>query len=559
MDDLIIRNARIYDGAGGMPFDGDLAVKDGRISAIGQVASDAAEIVEADGLALAPGVIDTHTHYDAQITWDPWIAPSPTLGVTTAIMGNCGFAIAPCRPEHRDLTVRNLCNVEGMSLDALRAGIVWDFESFADYMNNLTRQGVGPNVAVYCGHSAIRTWVMGENATERVATDSEVAEMADLVRGAMDAGAIGFATSTFEGHNGDGGIPMPSLIADESEITALTKAMGEAGRGVFMLTKGSETKTPYLESLAAESGRPVMIAALLHNPAKPDATFETFKEIAAAQDRGNELFGQVSCCPLTMDFTLRNPYLMEAYDAWRPAMAADGSAVKAVYRDPNFRAEMKAEIERQDRFRAFNGDWNVIKVAVVADQAHAEQEGRSVAELASAKGVDPLDWFLDFGLEENLDTVFSSVLLNSDEAAVGRMLGDPYSTIALSDAGAHLTFFCDAGYALHMYGHWVREVGLMPLEQAVHRLTAHQADIYRIPDRGRLKPGAWADLMLFDPKTVARAPNRRIFDLPAGASRLVCDAVGLHGVWVNGVRAADQTGLVANGALPGKVLTEFAA
>lgn len=559
MDDLIIRNARIYDGTGAAPTDGDLAVKDGRIRAVGKIDGDAAETVDADGLALAPGAIDIHTHYDAQVTWDPWLAPSPALGVTTVLMGNCGFAIAPCRPEHRDMTVRNLCNVEGMSLDALRAGVTWDFESFGEYLGAVKERGVGPNVGVYCGHSAIRTWVLGEDATERAATDDEIADMADLVRSAMDAGAIGFSTSTFEGHNGDGGIPMPSLLAEESEISALTKAMGESGRGVFMLTRGSGTGTRFLESLAEESGRPVMIAALLHNPAQPDATDKAFAKIAAANDRGHELYGQVSCCPLTMDFTLRNPYLMESYEAWRPVMVADGDTVASVYRDASFRDGMKMEIQDQSRLRAFNGDWNAIKVAMVADRANADREGRSVADLAAADGADPLDWFLDFGLSENMDTVFSSVLLNSDQTAVGRLLCDPHSAIALSDAGAHLTFFCDAGYALHLYGHWVRDVGIMPLEQAVYRLTKRQADIFRIPDRGQLKPGAWADLMLFDPQSVARAPNRRVYDLPAGASRLICDAVGLHGVWVNGVRAADQTGLVSNGALPGHVLTDFAA
>lgn len=559
MDDLVIRNARIYDGTGNAPIDGDLAVRDGRIRAVGAVDGDAAETVDADGLALAPGAIDIHTHYDAQVTWDPWLQPSSALGVTTMIMGNCGFAIAPCRPQHRDLTVRNLCNVEGMSLDALRAGVKWDFETFPEYLKAISRSGVGPNVAVYCGHSAVRTWVMGDDATERAATDAEVAEMADLVRDSMAAGAIGFATSTFEGHNGDGGVPMPSLLAEESEISALTNAMGESGRGVFMLTRGSGTRTAFLESLAESSGRPVMIAALLHNPAQPDATDLAFSEIAAANDRGHELYGQISCCPLTMDFTLRNPYLMESYEAWRPVMEADGDAVTAVYRDASFRDAMKAEIENQDRLRAFNGDWNVIKIAMAGDRANECREGQSIAELAKAEGVDPLDWFLDFGLSENMDTVFSSVLLNSDEKAVGRMLRDPYSAVSLSDAGAHLTFFCDAGYALHLYGHWVRDVGLMPLEQAVHRVTGRQADIFRIPDRGRLAAGAWADLVLFDPDTVGREPNRRVYDLPSGASRLVCDAVGVHGVWVNGTRAADQTGLTANGALPGQVLTQFAA
>ena len=559
MDDLIIRNARIYDGTGGAPFSGDLAVQDGRIRAVGQVEGDAAETIDADGLALAPGAIDIHTHYDAQVTWDPWLEPSSALGVTTMIMGNCGFAIAPCRPQHRDITVRNLCNVEGMSLDALRAGINWDFESFPDYMEAISRRGVGPNVAVYCGHSAVRTWVMGDDATKRAATDAEVAEMSDIVRESMAAGAIGFATSTFEGHNGDGGIPMPSLLADESEISALTNAMGASGRGVFMLTRGSKTRTEFLESLAATSGRPVMVAALLHNPAQPDATDRAFAEIAAANDRGNELYGQISCCPLTMDFTLRNPYLMESYEAWRPVMEAEGDAVADIYRDAAFRDAMKAEIENQDRLRAFNGDWNAIRIAMAGDRSNEHCEGHSIAELAKADGTHPLDWFLDFGLSENMDTVFSSVLLNSDETAVGRMLRDPYSAVSLSDAGAHLTFFCDAGYALHLYGHWVRDVGLMPLEQAVHKLTGRQADIFRIAGRGRLVAGAWADMMLFDPDTVGRQPNRRVYDLPAGASRLVCDAVGVHGVWVNGTRAVDETGLVANGALPGQVLAKFSA
>ncbi len=559
MDDLIIRNARIYDGTGGAPFEGDLAVKNGRIRAVGQVEGDAAEIIDADGRALAPGAIDIHTHYDAQVTWDPWLEPSSALGVTTMIMGNCGFAIAPCRPQHRDITVRNLCNVEGMSLDALRAGVNWDFETFPEYLGAVAKRGVGPNVAVYCGHSAVRTWVMGDDATERAATDDEVAEMADVVRDCMAAGAIGFATSTFEGHNGEGGVPMPSLLAEETEISALTNAMGESGRGVFMLTRGSDTRTEYLEDLAKSSGRPVMIAALLHNPAQPDATDRAYSEIAAANQRGHELYGQTSCCPLTMDFTLRNPYLMESYEAWRPVMAAEGESVASVYRDASFRDAMKAEIENQDRLRAFNGDWNAIRIAMAGDRSNECREGHSIAELAKAEGAHPLDWFLDFGLSENMDTVFSSVLLNSDEKAVGRMLKDPHCAVALSDAGAHLTFFCDAGYALHMYGHWVRDVGLMPLEQAVHKLTARQADIFRIPDRGRLVAGAWADLMLFDPDTVGRKPNRRVYDLPAGASRLVCDPVGVHGVWVNGIRAADEFGLVANGARPGQVLTEFAA
>ena len=213
MFDLVIKDAEIFDGAGNAPQRGDLGVTAGKIAAVGGTLGAARQTVNADGLALAPGIIDGHTHYDAQITWDPFVDPSPALGVTTAVMGNCGFTIAPCKPADRDLTMRHLTHVEGMSLDALRAGIRWGFESFPQYLDMLEKQGVGPNVACYAGHSAIRTFVMGEEATERTATDEEIGQMAAQVRQAMAAGAVGFASSTAEAHNGEGGTPMPSRAA----------------------------------------------------------------------------------------------------------------------------------------------------------------------------------------------------------------------------------------------------------------------------------------------------------------------------------------------------------
>jgi len=554
MHDLIIRGAAIHDGSGGAARRGDLAVSGGRIAAVGNAPGTARETVDADGLALAPGIIDIHTHYDAQITWDPWATPSPALGVTTVVIGNCGFAIAPCRPPHRDMVARNLCNVEGMSIDALRAGVRWNFQTIPEYLDAIESAGSGPNIAAYVGHSAVRTWVMGEAATERAATAEEVAEMADIVRGGMAAGAIGFATSTFEGHNGDGGAPMPSLCAGESEIGALVSAMAESGRGVFMLTRGGKTTLDALERIAAESGRPVIVAALLHDHTRPDDTDRAMARIAEANARGREMYGQVSCCPLTIEFTLRNAYLMESYAAWRPAMEARGDALKAVYADPEFRAAVKAELEDHDGLRLFNGDWSRIAVAAAGTPETADAEGRSIAELAEAAGAHPLDRFLDLGLADGLDTLFVSALLNSDEEAVGRMIVHPNSTVALSDAGAHLTFFCDAGFGPHLYGHWVRDKGVLSLEEAVHRMTGRQADIFRIRDRGRLAPGNWADLMLFDPDRVARTPNRRVHDLPGGASRLVGGAEGLHGVWINGARVVDEGGFGGGANLPGRLI-----
>lgn len=557
MHDLVIKNATIIDGTGGPARHGAVAVADRKIVAVGKEPGAAKQEIDADGLALMPGIIDTHTHFDAQITWDPWADPSPALGVTTVVIGNCGFTIAPCRARHRDLIMRNLTNVEGMSLDALQSGTRWDFETFPEYLEMLRSAGVGPNVAGFVGHSAVRTYVMGDEANRRAATDAELEAMCAIVADAMVNGAVGFATSTFEGHNGANGIPMPSRLAEDSELSALVNAMGRTGRGVFMLTRGSRTKIPFLESLARDSGRPVMVAAFLVDPRKPEATFKALSHIAEARARDAELYAAVSCCPLTMEFTLKNPYLMESFSSWRPAMEAGPDKLQKVYRDPEFREAVRAEIADPGKMVVFNGDWSKIFLIEAAKEEHRHLEGQSVADLAAASATEPLDWLLDFGLSEDLEPTFISHLLNNDEAAVGRMLTDPNAAISLSDAGAHLTFFCDAGYGLHLLGHWVRDNQVMRLEEAVYRLTGRQADIFRMPGRGRITEGAWADLMLFDPATVDRTPSRRVQDLPGGASRLTTGAVGVEGVWINGTRVADGDGLTHATPLPGQVLRDF--
>jgi N-acyl-D-aspartate/D-glutamate deacylase len=557
MHDLVIRNATLFDGGKAAGKRGDLAVAGGRIAEIGASVGAGREEIDADGLALMPGIVDSHTHYDAQATWDPGLTPSPSLGVTTVVIGNCGFTIAPCKPGDRDLTLRNLTHVEGMALEVLRQGVTWDFESFPEYLAALERRGAVLNIAAFIGHSSVRTWVMGAAATERTATAAEVAEMRAIVADAMAAGAVGFATSTAGQHNGEGGVPMPSRLADEAELRALAGAMGEAGRGVFMLTKGSGTTVPFLESLAAESGRPVMIAALLHNSTQPEQTFGDLAEIGAAQARGHRLYGQVSCCPLTMDFTLRSPYLFEGLPGWKPAMAVEGAALAAVYADPSFRAGVKADLENTEAVRLFNGEWDKLNLLEAATAEYRDLEHRDLAALAAADGKHPLDWMLDCALAEDLDTVFTAVLLNSDEDAVGRMLRDPHASIALSDAGAHLTFFCDAGFGLYLMGHWARELGVLTLEEAVWQLTGRPAEIFGIPGRGLLKPGYAADLLLFDPATVGRGPKQRVHDLPGGAPRLTTPAIGIHGVWVNGTKVADETGARADAGRPGSVLREF--
>jgi N-acyl-D-aspartate/D-glutamate deacylase len=559
MLDLLIRKALVFDGSGAEPALEDVAIEQGRITAIGKdVSEPAARVVDADGLALMPGIIDSHTHFDAQITWDPYVRPSPALGVTTAVIGNCGFTIAPCRPADRDLTMRNLTQVEGMSLDVLRRGIDWGFESFPQYLAQLRRRGSAVNIAAYIGHSSVRTYVLGSDASTRAATDGEIAQMQEIVREAMRWGAVGFASSTSPAHNGEGGLPMPSRLAEEREMAALVEAMGEAGRGVYMLTKGGETSVAFLESLAARSGRPVMIAALLHNRTNPQPVFDDLDAIAQANARGRRLIGQVSCCPLTMDFTLASAYPLEGLESWKPALGLTGGALKDVLADRRFRSALRAELESKAKFRLFNGEWNKIQIVEVARAEHASYEQRNLADIARDEARDPLDVMLDLALGENLETVFTAELLNTDELAVGRMLNHPHTLVSLSDAGAHLTFFNDAGFGLHLLGHWARDLDAMTMSEAVRRLTAHPARVLGIEGRGQIREGFAADLLLFDPATVGRGPKRRVFDLPGGAPRLTTDAVGVHGVWVNGTPVADRRGLLQDAPLAGELLTRFA-
>ncbi len=561
MHDLLIEGARVVDGTGAPAHVGNVAVKDGRIVAIGPDTGPARERVRAEGRVLAPGIIDLHTHYDAQLIWDAFATPSVRLGVTSVVIGNCGFTIAPCRAQDRSRTLRNLTHVEGMSLEALEAGVQWEFESYAQYLDMLQRKGLVPNVASLVGHSSVRTYVLGEEASSRAATREEVARMKQIVAQALREGAVGFSTSTLEQHNGENGIPMPSRLADDHEMLELTGALGEVGKGVFQITKGMKTGIDWLENIAARNGRPAMIAAMFVDPNDPRRVFDEFAQIDAARARGRELWGHVTCFPLGMEFTLRHPYPLEALLAWRPAIVAEGSdAYRAVLADPAFRAAVKAEARTTSVPNRFSyHSLEHMTIMAVEQERHRDLVGRNVAGLARDAGKDPFDWFLDFGLDDELDAMVDCKLFNTDEDAVRDLIRQPNGQITLSDAGAHLSFLCDAGFGLHLLSHWVRERGDFTLEQAVQAITSRPADLYRIPDRGRLAPGAWADMILFDAETVGRGEKRRVWDLPAGASRVDTPALGLHGVWVNGARVVDERGPVEDAGRPGHLLREFHA
>src|SRR5271166_322629 len=420
MYDLVIRGATIVDGLGHEPRRADVAVEKSRIAAIGEVGREARRVVDAGDLTLMPGIIDIHTHYDAQVTWDATLSPSPSLGVTTAVMGNCGFGIVPSPPHLRDLIMRNLAVVEGMDIDALRAGIDWQFQSFGEYLDAVRRCGPYANLAVLVGHSAVRTAVMGNDASLRSEpTAAELAEMKRLVVEAMAQGAIGLGASYSLNHSGWGGVPMPSTISDVSEFDALVGAMGGPGRGVVEISSGA-TPVETMEQIAARHGRRIFMstATALYNEQYPERAIGTFDACAAAQARGNELYIQITCQPLSFDFTLASAYPFYSHPAFDPIKAYDREQLKGVFRDASFRARFRADLSIPRPGTVFQGNWERIIVAAPVKPEHAGFVDRTIAQIARDRQQDPLDTMLDLGLDEDLDTGFIGRFFNAVDAGV---------------------------------------------------------------------------------------------------------------------------------------------
>jgi N-acyl-D-aspartate/D-glutamate deacylase len=560
MADLVIRGARVVDGTGAEARRADVAVENGRIVAIGEVSAGGGETIDAGGLVLAPGIVDVHTHYDAQVTWDATLSPSPSLGVTTAVIGNCGFGIVPAPPPVRDLVIRNLSVVEGMDLDALRTGIDWSFESFGEYMDMLRRRGPYANLAVLAGHSTIRTAVMGEDASARgEATPDELARMKAMVGDAMAKGAIGLGASYSLNHSGYGGVPMPSTIAPLSELDALVGAMGPKGRGVVAIASG--VKSPEeLEPMAAQHGRPFFqgTGMAMFNEQEPQRSLRIFDACSDALKRGNGLYIQIPCQPLSFDFTMANAYPFYSHAAFDPIKAYTPEQLKAVYRDPSWREKFRDNARNPRPGMIFQGNWDRVMVAATHKPANARYVNRYAAEIAASEGRDPLDVILDLSLDENLETAFLGRFLNVGDDGVARLLKHEAGVVALSDAGAHLIYMCDAGFGLHFLAHWVRGRGDFTLEEGIRRLTSHPADLYGLAGRGRLAVGAPADMLLFDPATVGVTPAERVADLPGGGRRTIRRPVGVHGVFCNGVKTFDGRDYVRHAAGPGQVLDRFA-
>ncbi|TML43630.1 MAG: amidohydrolase [Actinobacteria bacterium] len=528
---LVLRNALVVDGSGGEARRVDVTVDGGRIASVGEgppsprPGAGAGEEVDLDGLVLAPGFIDIHTHYDAQVLWDPDLTPSCWHGVTTVIMGNCGFGIAPTRPGHRSTIARTLENVEGMSVEALEAGIPWSFETFPEYLDTLDAAPKRLNVGALLGHTPLRLYVLGEEAVEREATEEETERMRDLVAEALEAGAMGFATSRSPTHQGDGGRPVPSRLASTAELFRLASALGEAGRGVVQVTPGPGLFVQELAELAQQLRRPVSWTALLTG-------FGPRGSATGILQRQSELEGevwpQVACRPLVMQLTLEDPFPLAQLPSFKEVLATPRARRAGLYADAAWRERARPELGR--------GWTSRLPTSVVAEtERHGPLKGRTLADIAAERGVEPFDVLVDLSLEEDLRTRFRVVLANDDEDEVGDLLRDHRSLLGLSDAGAHASQLCDACFSTHLLGHWVRERKVLSLEEAVWRLTGHPHQAFRIPGRGLLRPGYAADLVAFDPDTVGVTEMERVWDLPAGADRLLARSQGVEHVWVNGV------------------------
>jgi N-acyl-D-aspartate/D-glutamate deacylase len=550
--DVIIRGGTVVDGTGRPGFAADVAVTDGVITGVGDGLAGRREL-DAGGRLVTPGFVDIHTHYDAQVFWDPALSPSCWHGVTSVVAGNCGFSIAPVRPQHRELLVRTLQHVEDMSPETLFAGVPWEeFETFPQYLDAIERRGTLINYACYVGHTAVRIFVMGEDGYERAATDDEIRTMQQVIAEAMDAGAAGFATSSSPTHSGDQGRPVPSRVADLAELRSLLEALGASHKGVAALLPGEKVKHADVYDLQRAAGRPLTWTALLTVKGYP--WHEKIMEAnTKARAEGVEVWPQVSCRPLTFQMNLREPFTFNMRSSFQELMDRPDEVRLAAYCDPGWRARAWDELRGRRGALPVNFD----ALVVAESKAHPELVGRKVTDIAQERDVTPLDVMLDVSIDENLETRFTSVLANNDPDAIAWLLPQDTVLLGLADSGAHVTQLCDACFATDLLGNWVREKEVMPVEHAIHKLTGEPATVFGLHDRGTIEIGKAADLVVLDYEKVAPGPLRRICDFPADGERLVADRPeGVDHVVVNGT-VIREAGAPVDGALaerPGKLL-----
>jgi N-acyl-D-aspartate/D-glutamate deacylase len=555
MLDLLIRNGTVVDGTGAPGKRMDVAVSDGNILSVEKrIHETAHRTIDAEDLVVAPGFIDPHTHYDAQICWDGATTPSSWHGVTTVVMGNCGVGIAPCRPGAREIAMRDLVNVEAIPFEVLDAGITWDWESFPQYMDAAQRRKPALNLAFLVPLTPLRHYVMGEASMERAANADEIQELKSVFGKAIDAGAFGFSSTLLNQHLGYQGRPLACRNASREELKACCNALRERGKGAieFAMTRQlgvmDDPELELLDFLLEESRRPVTFIAMFDRDDIPEAVRTSLVKAAPMIAKGAR--PQTSPLPLTREINMRNPFSFAAFPAWKRVFEDKSKeAQAAVYRDARFRNAFREDLKHPASF----GNWARIAVHEVGSPELKRFEGKTIQEIAAAQGKDGVDALLDLVLDDDLQTELTMQSFNTRADRMAELLNDRDILLGLGDGGAHLDMLCDAGYPTYVLGTWVRERKVLSLEEAVRRMTSDPADFFGISDRGRIAIGKAADIVIFDPAAIGSGGRpERVRDLPGGGKRMVMRSRGVEMTLVNGAPTWENTALT--GAAAGRVL-----
>jgi N-acyl-D-aspartate/D-glutamate deacylase len=559
--DLVIRGGTVVDGTGAPGVRADVGVRDGRVVTLGVVEDSATRTLDVDGLVVAPGFVDVHTHYDAQLFWDPTASPSPLHGVTTVLGGNCGFSLAPAGEEHADYLMRLMARVEGMPLTALEQGLPWDWTSYGDWLGRLDHR-IAVNAGFLVGHSAIRRTVMGEDSVARHATPDEISAMVRELDAALTDGALGFSTSRAPTHNDGAGTPVPSRHCADDELYALAARVGDfPGTSLELVLAGSlagfgDEERGLMAGLSKAAQRPLNWNVLGVGAANRDFVQSQLEAGSYATDHGGRVVALTLPHSMRIRLNFHSGFVLDGLPGWRELFALPVPERIAVLRDPSHRADLAAKARSPEAgvLRALS-HWKILTFDETFSDETARYAGRSVGDVAAERGQEPFDALLDVVIADGLKTGLrppAMVESQADWETRAEVWRDPRAIIGGSDAGAHLDMMCGAIYSTTVLAEGVRERQVISLEEAVHLLTDVPARLYGLRDRGRVAEGAYADLVVFDPATVGHGPERTVSDLPGGADRLTADGIGIEHVVVNGVEIARSGEFT--GATPGAVL-----
>jgi len=560
--DLVIRGGTIVDGTGVPRFKADLAVRDGRVAKIsGRISAGGAREIDASGCIVAPGAIDLHTHYDAQLNWDPYASLSGWFGVTSLTIGQCGFGFAPTRPEDRDLNMRMMNRIEAIPLESMRIGMRWDWETFPEYLDSLDSQGLGVNVGALVPFSPVRGYVLGMiPARERTSvTEAELNQMKQILYDGMKAGAFGIsADKNMEDRPEDGSF-LPSHVASREEFMAMAEVMGQFGVGHIGWTIGMghdeaelDNQRKLLADMTRASGRP------LHLDGGNAAGSEWFQQ---TREEGLPIVLQEVCMEVEAQFTFGEYNLFDYMPNWVNPLVGTPEERAAKLRQPEVRAAMKADVEKGSATQAAMADqrtdWTRFKVLQVAKERNFKYEGMTIAQMADMDNKHPVDSMLDLALDEDLETEFSHVVAFGDESKIEESISNPHSHISVSDGGAHTRYLTVSQWPIYFLSHWIRDKELMTLEQAHVKMSQYPAWFADFKDRGTLRPGTWADIIVYKMDELGMLYEKPIFDtdFPGGERRLIQKPTGLRYTIVNG--AVTFEGNDCTGALPGKLLRSY--